>query len=66
MAHQSKMFVKENGKRVIVMDNFYTRHTLATILKKLSDNDISVIGTVRMNNVDGVNMEKNSKKQLHY
>ena len=59
------MFIKENCQRVIVMDNFYTRHTLATILKKLSDNDIFVIGTVRMNNVDGVNRKK-TKKQLHY
>ena len=52
------MFIKENGKHVIVMDNVYTRHTMTTILKKLSDNDIFVIGTVQLNNVDEVNREK--------
>ena len=52
------MFIKENGKHVIVMDNVYTRHTMTTILKKLSDNDIFVIGTVQLNNADEVNREK--------
>ena len=43
--------------KLVFMDNFYSRHTFATNLKKLSDNDIKVIGTVRCNIVDSANRD---------
>ena len=45
------------------MDNFYTRHTLAMDLSKFTDGDICIIGTVRANTIDRMNLE-NVKKQF--
>jgi hypothetical protein len=54
MSHQVKRS-QDQEKRVMFMDNFYTRHNLACQLKRLTDNKVFVIGTVRFNNVDGIN-----------
>ena len=58
--------------RLVFMDNFYSRHTFATHLKKFSDNDIKVIGTVRCNMVDSANrdnvlkgLERVNDKPMH-
>ena len=55
MSHQTKLFKDSNKKRIIVMDNFYTRHVLARQVNQLSEDNIRIIGTVRFNNVDSVN-----------
>lgn len=55
LTHQTLMKKAPQGRRLAVMDNFYTRHTLATQLAMFTDNEIRVLGTVRINNVDSVN-----------
>lgn len=55
MVHQTKLSKQSNEKRILFMDNFYTRHILANQLELLSEGDIRVIGTVLFNNVDSVN-----------
>ena len=42
---------------LVFMDNFYSRHTFATNLKKFNDNDITGIGTVRCNIIDSANRD---------
>ncbi len=37
------------------MDNFYTHHTLGLSLKKISDGEAHLCGTVRFTNVDATN-----------
>ena len=37
------------------MDNFYTRHLLASVLKQMADDQDQAIGTVKFTNVDGTN-----------
>ena len=37
------------------MDNFYTRHALGKQIKSLTNNEIRIIGAVRMNFVDKLN-----------
>ena len=55
-----------SGKRVVFMDNFYTRHPLAQTIEKLTSDEIKVIGTIKLSNVDGVNMQRlqNAKKTI--
>ena len=55
MAHQTKHLQDPSGKRLIVTDNFYTRHVLARHTEILSDGEIKMIGTVKFNNIDGIN-----------
>ena len=43
------------SKRVFFIDNFYTRHTLASVLKHVTDEKGRVIGTIKFTNVDGTN-----------
>ena len=44
-----------SSKRVFFMDNFYTHHTLASVLKHVTDDKARVIGTIKFTNVDGTN-----------
>lgn len=44
--------------RLAVTDNFYTLHTLVEQIKHMSDNEVSILGTVLLTNVDGVNPVK--------
>ena len=55
MAHQCKMRRDRSGKRVFFCDNYYTRHHLATALKKITDGEAVLVGTVKYNIVDGTN-----------
>ena len=41
--------------RYVFCDNFYTRHTLATVIDKITDGEVKVTGTIRMNYVEMVN-----------
>lgn len=42
--------------RMVVKDNFYTRHVLVEQANHLSYYELCFLGTVRMNNIDGVNI----------
>jgi hypothetical protein len=42
-------------------DNFYTRHTIAEVLHKFTDNEAHLIGTVKFTNVDATNRNHLSK-----
>lgn len=53
MAHFQAAHRKE--KRLVVMDNFYTRHTLAVALAWLTDGCVRILGTVKLNLVDSIN-----------
>ena len=55
MASQTKKLRDPSGKRLIVTDNFYTRHVLAKQKEILSDGEIKMIGTIKFNNIDGLN-----------
>ena len=55
MAHLTKMMKDPSGKRLVVMDNFYTGHLLARQVAKTSDDEIRILGTVRLSNIDGCN-----------
>ena len=54
LALQTKIYKYGNGS-IDVTDNFYTRHKLAQQLIKVTDGEMKMIGTVRLNLVDGVN-----------
>ena len=55
MAYQTKLAPQPNGKRIFFTDNFYTRHTLAKVLKDITDGEARLIGTVKYTNVDATN-----------
>ncbi len=55
MAHHTKQCQDPSGKRVFFMDNFYTHHTLALSLKKISDGEAHLCGNVQFTNVDATN-----------
>jgi hypothetical protein len=55
MAHHTKQYQDPSGKRVFFKDNFYTHHTLGMSLKKITDGDAHLCGTVRFTNIDGTN-----------
>jgi hypothetical protein len=55
MAHQTKIYQDPNNKRVIFCDNFYTRHTLVALLKKITDGETQLIGKCQFNNVNATN-----------
>ena len=54
-AHQTKLAPDPSGKRLFFCDNFYTRHVLAKCLKRMTDGEARVIGTVKFTNVDATN-----------
>lgn len=53
-AHQTKVHLTPQHGRLLVMDNFYTRHTLAPQMNGLSDGEMFVLGTV-LNLIDAIN-----------
>lgn len=42
-------------RRFVVTENFYTRHNLASQLKKIKDNEVLTLVTVRINIIGGFN-----------
>ncbi|KAF1791585.1 PiggyBac transposable element-derived protein [Phytophthora cactorum] len=50
--HQTRALRSPTDHRLVVSDNFYTRHTFAQALLKLTDGEMHLLGTVRMNLVD--------------
>ena len=62
LAHMHHKFeLPQDKKRIVFMDNFYTRHVLGKQIKSLTNDEIRIIGTVRMNFVDKLN-KPNVKK----
>ena len=61
LAHMHHTFELPEGKRVVFMDNFYTRHALGKQFKSLTNSEIRIIGTVRMNFVDKLNKPNGEK-----
>jgi hypothetical protein len=55
MAHQTKKQRDPSGKRSIFMDNVYTRHKLAEKVKVLTDGEIRITGTCRLNVIQSRN-----------
>jgi hypothetical protein len=55
MLHQMHKQKDPSGKRHLYMDNFYTRHVLAEKVKELSDQEIRITGTCRLNVIDKFN-----------
>jgi len=55
MAHQTKKQPDPNGKRVFFMDNYYTRHVLGEKLKEMTDGEVRITGTCKMNLINKVN-----------
>ena len=66
VAHLHQKQKSPSGKRVVFMDNFYTRHPLAQTIEKLTSDEIKVIGTMKLSNVDKINKQQlqNAKKTL--
>jgi hypothetical protein len=54
MAHQTKRLFDTSGKKIIVTDNFFTRHVLEKQEEILTDGEIKMIGTVKFINIDGI------------
>ena len=55
-AHMEKLAqTQTKGNRLVIMDNYYTRHALAKFLRELTDQKVRVIGTVKLTNVDALN-----------
>ncbi|KAG6952758.1 hypothetical protein JG687_00012808 [Phytophthora cactorum] len=50
--HQTRALRSPTDHRLVVSDNFYTRHTFAQALLKFTDGEMHLLGTVRMNLVD--------------
>ena len=44
-----------SGKRVVFMDNYYTRHPFARKIKHLTNDEIKVIGTIKLNSLNTYN-----------
>lgn len=55
IAQMHKNHELPGGHRVILMDNFYTRQALAKKIKSLTNDEIRLTGTVRMNLIDKLN-----------
>jgi len=55
MSHQSSSYKQQNGAKRYFFDNFYTWHTVAEVLKKFTDGEAHLIGTVKFMNVDATN-----------
>ncbi|GMF40391.1 unnamed protein product [Phytophthora fragariaefolia] len=49
MDHQTRVMPYPSGRRLIVCDNFYTRHFLASALLRFTDGETCLLGTVRLN-----------------
>jgi len=55
MGHVSNVRKSSGSKRLVVTDNFYTRHTLAVAVNKFTDGEVLMLGTVKLNLIDAVN-----------
>ncbi|KAF4132759.1 Transposase IS4 [Phytophthora infestans] len=54
LARQNQQLPAPSGKRVVVMDSYYTRHGLAKPILEMTTGETRVIGTCRLNYVDSL------------
>ena len=52
LAHSTQKSFDPSGTRYYFMDNYYTRHNLAGVVKSLTDGESRIIGTVKYTNID--------------
>ena len=52
VSHQHQKMKSPTSKRVCFMDNFYTRHELAQRVMAMTNGEVRIVGTVRLNFVD--------------
>ncbi|KUF85454.1 hypothetical protein AM588_10000940 [Phytophthora nicotianae] len=57
IAHQTLLLPAENGRRLLVSDNFYTRHTLAKAVLAITDGETRMLGTVRQDWIGSLNKD---------
>ena len=55
LAHQTKKQPDPSGKWSVFMDNFYTRHNLGEKVKQLTNGEIHIMGTCRLNVIQSKN-----------
>lgn len=55
VARQTKQFQSRWGRRLVVSDNFYTRHVLASAILMRTDIEVRMLGTARLNLDNGWN-----------
>ncbi|OWZ07486.1 hypothetical protein PHMEG_00020115 [Phytophthora megakarya] len=53
--HQTMLHPAPTGTRLLVCDNFYTRHDLAKAVLTMTDNEVYMLGTVRQDWVGSLN-----------
>ena len=59
MAHQTRLHPDPSGHRLFITDNYYTRLTLANNLKKETEGEACLLGTMKY-----TNMKKHDKETL--
>ncbi|EGZ23243.1 hypothetical protein PHYSODRAFT_487456, partial [Phytophthora sojae] len=55
IAHQTKLFPAPSQRRLLVCDNFYTRHDLANAVLALTNGEVRMLGTIRRDWVGRLN-----------
>lgn len=63
LLHQTLLYLQSAERTLVVMENYYTHHLLAKQLKILTDDEINVLLTDRINNLDAIH-RTNVKKAL--
>lgn len=48
IAHQTQLYPAESGRRLVISDNFYTRHDLAKAILAMTDGEVRMLGTARL------------------
>lgn len=54
---QTQHFAQPNIRRLLICDKVYTRHVLARKIYSLTDVELKLLGTVRMNLIDSANRQ---------
>ncbi|RLN49201.1 hypothetical protein BBJ28_00014775, partial [Nothophytophthora sp. Chile5] len=67
IGHQTRLMQSPTGRRLLICENFYTRHVFAKAVLAFTDGDVKVLGTVRMDLVDRWNKPelKEAFKRVH-
>ncbi|EGZ10404.1 hypothetical protein PHYSODRAFT_518952 [Phytophthora sojae] len=63
--HQTRTYRSPSGRRLLISDNFYTRHTYARAISAFTDDEVRLLGTVRMNLLRSTNPTRRREKRLH-
>jgi hypothetical protein len=55
IAHQTQLHPAQSGRRLVVSDNFYTRHDLVKAILEMTDGETRMLGTVRQDWIGRLN-----------